>query len=76
MDSGNKNQIKMQIKNPYSWCKMCLIELMKGKARRKQNLHGKTAASVLLKLFISGNKSENENIYFAQNWNSCFQCLI
>jgi len=29
---------------------------MKGKALRKQSLHGKTAASVLLKLFISGNE--------------------
>jgi len=51
---------------------MCLIELMKGKARRKQSLHGKTAASVLLKQLISENESENENIYSAQNWNSCF----
>jgi len=31
-------------------------ELMKGKALRKHNLHEKTAASVLLKLFISGNE--------------------
>jgi len=29
-------------------------KLMKGKALRKHSLHGKTAASVLLKLFISG----------------------
>jgi len=29
---------------------------MKGKALRKHSLHEKTAASVLLKLFISGNK--------------------
>jgi len=29
---------------------------MKGKALRKHNLHGKTAASVLLKLFINGNE--------------------
>jgi len=29
---------------------------MKGKALRKHSLHGKTAASVLLKLFISGNE--------------------
>ena len=29
---------------------------MKGKALRKHSLHGKIAASVLLKLFISGNK--------------------
>jgi len=31
------------------------IELMKRKALRKHNIHGKTAASVLLKLVISGN---------------------
>ena len=30
------------------------IKLMKGKALRKHSLHGKTAASVLLKLYISG----------------------
>jgi len=29
-------------------------KLMKGKALRKHSLHEKTAASVLLKLFISG----------------------
>jgi len=32
------------------------IRLVKGKALRKQSLHEKTAASVLLKLFISGNE--------------------
>jgi len=32
------------------------IKLMKGKALRKQSLHEKTAASVLLKLFISSNE--------------------
>jgi len=32
------------------------IKLMKGKAPRKHSLHGKTAASVLLKLFICGNE--------------------
>ena len=31
-------------------------KLMKGKALRKHSLHEKTAASVLLKLFIGGNK--------------------
>jgi len=31
------------------------IKLMKGKALRKHSLHEKTAASVLLKLFTSGN---------------------
>jgi len=34
----------------------CEIKLMKGKALRKHSLHEKTAASVLLKLFISGNE--------------------
>ena len=33
-----------------------LFKLMKGKALRKHSLHEKTAASVLLKLFISGNE--------------------
>ena len=32
------------------------IKLMTGKALRKHSLHEKTAASVLLKLFISGNE--------------------
>jgi len=32
------------------------IKPMKGKALRKHSLHEKTAASVLLKLFISSNK--------------------
>ena len=32
------------------------IKLMKAKALRKHSLHEKTAASVLLKLFISGNE--------------------
>jgi len=32
------------------------IKLMNGKALRKHSLHEKTAASVLLKLFISGNE--------------------
>jgi len=32
------------------------IKLMKGKALMKHNLREKTAASVLLKLFISGNE--------------------
>jgi len=35
----------------------CLnFKLMKGKALRKHSLHEKTAASALLKLFISGNE--------------------
>jgi len=32
------------------------MKLMKGKALRKHSLHEKTAASVLLRLFISGNE--------------------
>ena len=32
------------------------FKLMKGKTLRKHSLHEKTAASVLLKLFISGNE--------------------
>ena len=32
------------------------IKLMKGKAFRKHSLHERTAASVLLKLFISSNE--------------------
>ena len=39
-------------RNLYSYC----FILMKGKALRKHSLHGKTAASVLMKLFISGNE--------------------
>ena len=35
------------------------IKLMKGKALRKHSLHEKTAASVLLKLFISSNEYPN-----------------
>ena len=35
---------------------ICETKLMKGKALRKHSLHEKTAASVLLKLFISGNE--------------------
>jgi len=33
-----------------------IIKLMKGKTLRKHSLHGKTTASVLLKLFISSNE--------------------
>ena len=40
------------------FCKRLLgnFKLMKGKALRKQSLHKKTAASVLLKPFISSNE--------------------
>ena len=34
----------------------CNNKLMKGKALRKHSLHEKTAASVLLKLFVSSNE--------------------
>jgi len=33
-----------------------IIKLMKGKALREHSMHEKTAASVLLKLFISSNE--------------------
>jgi len=33
-----------------------IIKLMKGKTLRKHSLHEKTAASVLLQLFISSNE--------------------
>jgi len=36
--------------------KFNINNVMKGKALRKHSLHEKTAASVLLKLFISGNE--------------------
>jgi len=36
--------------------KFHISKLMKGKALRKHSLHEKTAASVLLKLFISSNE--------------------
>jgi len=39
-----------------SYSTLIKIKLRKGKALRKHNPHGKTAASVLLKLFISGNE--------------------
>jgi len=42
------------------------IKLMKGKALRKYSLHEKKAASVLLKLFISGNEgSQTTDAYSA-----------
>jgi len=42
--------------NKSSSLKVGKLKLMKGKALRKHSLHEKTAASVLLKLFISGNE--------------------
>ena len=38
------------------WHRYSITKLMKGKALRKHSLHEKTAASVLLKLFISSNE--------------------
>ena len=38
-------------------------KLMKGKALRKHSLHEKTAASVLLKLFISGMNDYHKLLY-------------
>jgi len=38
------------------YIKCVKIKLMKGKAVRKHSLNGKIAASILLKLFISGNE--------------------
>jgi len=52
--------------SPIAW-----IKLMKGKALRKHSLHEKTAAAVLLKLFISGYEwCHNENKFrgLKQNW--------
>jgi len=45
-----------QNKNVMGNQKYSYIKLMKGKALRKHSLHVKTAASVLLKLFISSNE--------------------
>jgi len=42
------------------------IKLMKGKALRKHSLHEKTAASVLLKLFISRKDQSVSQIGFSQ----------
>ena len=40
------------------------IKLMKGKALRKHSLHEKTAASVILKLFISSNEINVLNSFY------------
>jgi len=48
---------------------------MKGKAPRKHSLHGNIAASVLLKLFISGNeKWHTTDAPLAHEQNSIFKC--
>jgi len=52
------------------------IKLMKGKETpRKHNLHGKTAASILLKLFISGNeRCHTTDAPLAHERNATFKC--
>jgi len=48
---------------------------MKGKALRKHILHGKTAASVLLKLLISSNeRCHTTDAPLAHEQNSIFKC--
>ena len=50
-------------------------KLMKGKALRKHSLHEKTAASVLLKLFISSNEwCHTTDAPLAHDRNSIFKC--
>jgi len=52
-----------------------LFELRKWKALREHSLHGKIAASVLLKLFISGNERyHTTNAPLAHEWTSIFKC--
>jgi len=56
-DSFNERQNTIFYFDYLQTClKRCGIKLMKGKALRKHSLHEKTAASVLLKLFISSNE--------------------
>ena len=51
------------------------IKLMKGKALMKHSLHEKTAASDLLKLFISGNEWwHTTDAPLAHEQNSIFKC--
>jgi len=55
---GSLNQFKARANltlPQHFWRRKRKIKLMKGKAPRKPSLHEKTAASVLLKLFISSN---------------------
>ena len=50
-------------------------KLMKGKTLRKHSLHEKTSASVLLKLFISGNEWwHTTDAPLAHEQNSIFKC--
>jgi len=56
----SSNISSIDIKLPSAYTVQCAyrqeLKLMKGKALRKHSLHEKTAASVLLKLFISSNE--------------------
>ena len=55
----NSIDLMLNLLNPFvCWreLKSCKIKLMKWKALRKHSLHEKTAASVLLKPFISSNE--------------------
>jgi len=58
--------LKLSKLNLFSKC----IKLMKGKALRKHSLHEKTAASVLLKLFISSNEWCMFKSFFHENVNT------
>jgi len=51
-----KNNLSYDVHSKYTQSLLVKLKLMKGKALRKHSLHEKTAASVLLKLFISGNE--------------------
>jgi len=49
-------QLKHHMASLGKYAYYLIINLMNGKALRKHSLHKKTAASVLLKLFTSGNE--------------------
>ena len=56
-NSFTNGRISSNLNDTFTSTRGCAeIKLMKGKALRKHSLHEKTAASVLLKLFISGNE--------------------
>ena len=61
-DKASLHSIRIIVPVPFIgciiMCELCCasIKLMKGKAPRKHSLHEKTAASVLLKMFFSGNE--------------------
>jgi len=69
-------QVNEHDRNTTSLCTYALktitIKLMKGKAPRK---HEKIAASILLKLFISGyGRCHTTDAPLAHEWNSIFKC--